>query len=144
MEKPEARAISTSASWNLDFWGRFRRATEAARANMLASEWAQKAVISSLVSNVAGSCFTLRQLDMQLEISRRTLVLRQDSLQLTQSLEGHGFNTMLDVRQAQQLVYTGGGNDSGSSCQEFQPGLASMGERRSAAGQGNSLHCLRG
>jgi outer membrane protein, multidrug efflux system len=98
--------LTASASWTLDFWGQFRRATQAARANLLASEWAQKAVISSLVANVAGSYFTLRQLDLQLEISRRTLTSRQDSLQLTQTLEEHGFNTLLDVRQAQQLVYT--------------------------------------
>ena len=98
--------VTASASWNLDFWGRYRRATEAARANLLASEWAQKAVISSLVANVASAYFTLRQLDLELEISRRTLSTRQDSLQLTQTREQHGFDTLLDVRQAQQLVYT--------------------------------------
>ncbi len=95
-----------SASWNLDFWGKYRRATEAARANLLASEWGQKAVISTLVANVAGSYFTLRQLDLQLEIARRTLASRQDSLQLTETREQHGLDTLLDVRQAQQLVFT--------------------------------------
>ncbi len=98
--------VTASASWNLDFWGRYRRATEAARANLLASEWGQKAVISSLVANVAGSYFTLRQLDLQLEIARRTLTSRQDSLDLTQTREQHGLDTLLDVRQAQQLVFT--------------------------------------
>lgn len=95
-----------SASWNLDFWGRYRRATEAARANLLASQWAQKEVISTLVANVASSYFLLRQLDLELEISKRTLSSRQDSLQLTQTLEQHGINSLLDVRQSEQLVYT--------------------------------------
>ena len=55
-----------SASWNLDFWGRYRRATEAARANLLANEWAQKAVISTLVANVAADYFVLRELDLRI------------------------------------------------------------------------------
>lgn len=99
-------SVTASAAWNLDFWGRYRRATEAARANLLANEWAQKEVLATLVSNVAASYFRLRQLDLELEISRRTLNSRQDSLQLTQTLEQHGINSMLDVRQSEQLVYT--------------------------------------
>ncbi len=71
--------VSASAAWNVDFWGRYRRATEAARANLLSSEWAQKEVVSTLVANVASSYFVLRQLDYQLEISKRTLSSRQDS-----------------------------------------------------------------
>jgi outer membrane protein, multidrug efflux system len=98
--------IGPSAAWNLDFWGRYRRATEAARANLLASEWAQKEVVATLVAQVASSYFQLRQLDLELEISRRTLSSRQDSLQLTQTLEEHGINSLLDVRQSEQLVYT--------------------------------------
>ena len=98
--------VTASAAWNLDFWGRYRRATEAARANLLANEWAQRQVRATLVASVAASYFLLRQLDLQLEISRRTLGSRRESLQLTQTLEQHGFNTLLDVRQAEQLVYT--------------------------------------
>ncbi|HTZ98153.1 MAG TPA: efflux transporter outer membrane subunit [Terriglobales bacterium] len=98
--------IGPSAAWNLDFWGKYRRATESARATLLANEWAQKEVISTLVSNVAASYFLLRQLDLELEISKRTLSSRQDSLQLTQTLEQHGINSLLDVRQSEQLVYT--------------------------------------
>jgi outer membrane protein, multidrug efflux system len=98
--------LTATASWNIDFWGRYRRATEGARATLLANEWAQKAVISTLVANVASSYFQLRQLDLQLEISKRTLASRQDSLQLTQMLEAHGINSLLDVRQSEQLVYT--------------------------------------
>lgn len=99
-------ALTANASWNPDFWGRYRRATESARATLLANEWAQKAVISSLVANVASSYFQLRQLDLELEISRRTLASRQDSLGLTKMLEEHGINSLLDVRQSEQLVYT--------------------------------------
>jgi multidrug efflux system outer membrane protein len=98
--------VTASAAWNLDFWGRYRRATEAARANLLANEWAQKQVMATLVANVAATYFQLRQLDLQLEISRRTLGSRSDSLKLTQTLEQHGINSLLDVRQSEQLVYT--------------------------------------
>jgi multidrug efflux system outer membrane protein len=92
--------------WDLDFWGKYRRATEAARANLLATDWARRAVISTLVSNVAASYFELRALDLQLEISKRTLATRQQSLQLTRTLSEGGAGTMLDVRQAEQLVAT--------------------------------------
>lgn len=98
--------LNTTAAWNLDFWGRYRRATEAARANLLANEWAQKEVLSTLVASVATDYFVLRQLDLQLEISKRTLSNRRDSLQLTQTLEQHGISSLLDVRQSEQLVYT--------------------------------------
>lgn len=98
--------LTASAAWNPDFWGRYRRATESARATLLANEWAQKAVISTLVANVAADYFTLRELDLELEISRRTYASRKESLQLTQTLEQHGFNSLLDVRQSEQLVYT--------------------------------------
>jgi multidrug efflux system outer membrane protein len=98
--------IGPSASWNLDFWGRYRRATEAARATLLANEWAQKAVVATLVADLATSYFQLRQLDLQLEISKSTLNSRKDSLRLTQTLEEHGINSLLDVRQSEQLVYT--------------------------------------
>jgi len=97
--------VSVSASWELDFWGKFRRATESARANLLSQEWAQRQVISSLVSDVATAYFQLRELDLELEISRHTLASRQDSLRLTQILADHGATSMLDVRQAEQLVY---------------------------------------
>ena len=103
-----ANQVNLSLHWELDFWGRFRRATQAARANLLASQWARQAVISSLVSNVATAYFQLRELDLELEISRRTLASRQDSLRLTQLLSDHGATSLLDVRQAEQLVYTAG------------------------------------
>lgn len=98
--------VTASAAWNLDFWGKYRRASEAARATLLANEWAQKEVIATLVANVATDYFQLRQLDLELEIAQRTLGSRRDSLKLTQTLEEHGINSMLDVRQSEQLVYT--------------------------------------
>src|SRR5580765_5592265 len=93
--------ISVSASWELDFWGKFRRATESARANLLAQEWAQRQVVSSLISDVADAYFQLRELDLELEISRETLASRTNSLSLTQLLADHGATSMLDVRQAE-------------------------------------------
>jgi outer membrane protein, multidrug efflux system len=98
--------VSASAAWTVDFWGQYRRATESARATLLANEWAQKEVMATLIANVATGYFTLRQLDLQLEISKSTLGSRQDSLGLTQTLEQHGINSLLDVRQSEQLVYT--------------------------------------
>jgi outer membrane protein, multidrug efflux system len=100
--------VNLSAAWELDFWGKFRRATEAARANLLASEWAREEVVSTLVANVAAAYFQLRALDLQLEISRRTLDSRQESLRLTQILANGGATSLLDVRQAEQLVFTAG------------------------------------
>ena len=99
-------AVGASFAWDLDFWGKYRRATEAARANLLATEWARRAVTNSLVSDVAASYFQLRAYDLQLEISRRTLASRRESLQLTRTLSDGGASTMLDVRQAEQLVAT--------------------------------------
>jgi multidrug efflux system outer membrane protein len=101
-----ANQLDLSLAWDLDFWGKYRRATEAARANLLATEWARNAVIGTLVSDVATAYFQLRSLDLQLEISQRTLTSRQDSLKLTQTLANGGATSMLDVRQAEQLVST--------------------------------------
>ena len=101
-----AGQLNLSVIWNLDFWGKYRRETEQARAQLLATEWGQRAVLSSLVGNVAAAYFQLRALDSELEIAQRTLASRQQSLQLTQVLESHGSASGLDVSQAQQLVYT--------------------------------------
>jgi multidrug efflux system outer membrane protein len=98
--------VNLSAAWELDFWGKFRRATEAARANLLASEWARQEVVSTLVANVSAAYFQLRALDLQLEISKRTLDSRQESLRLTRVLANGGATSLLDVRQAEQLVFT--------------------------------------
>jgi outer membrane protein, multidrug efflux system len=94
-----------SLAWELDFWGKFRRATESARASLLAQEWARRQVIASLVSDVASAYFQLRELDLELEISRQTLASRRGSLELTQLLADRGATSKLDVRQAEQLVF---------------------------------------
>src|SRR5258705_7027396 len=103
-----ANQVSLSLAWELDFWGKFRRATESARASLLSQEWAQREVIRSLVNDVASAYFQLRELDLELEISRQTLASRKDSLRLTQILADGGATSMLDVRQAEQLVFTAG------------------------------------
>src|SRR5262249_38452766 len=90
----------------VDVWGRLRRATEAARANLLASEENRKAVITTLVADVASAYFDLLELDMELEIARRTLATREQSLELIRTQQQGGVATTLDVRQAEQLVYT--------------------------------------
>ncbi len=101
-----AGEVDLSVVWNLDFWGKYRRQTEAARANLLASQWGQRAVLTSVVSSVATAYFTLRELDLALDLSRRTLAARRDSLQLTTVLAKNGSASALDVRQSEQLVYT--------------------------------------
>jgi len=101
-----AGQLNLSVIWNLDFWGKYRRETEAARAQMLASEWGQRAVMSSLVANVATAYFQLRAIDSELDIANRTLGSRQQSLQLTNVLASHGSASDLDVSQSEQLVYT--------------------------------------
>lgn len=91
-------------SFELDIWGRLRRSTEAARANLLSAEWNRKAVVSTLVSQVATAYFQLLELDAELEVSQRTLETRRESLQLVQSRQRGGVATLLDLRQAEQLV----------------------------------------
>jgi multidrug efflux system outer membrane protein len=93
-------------SFELDFWGRLRRATEAARADLLGAEENRKAVMTTLVSDVAAGYFSLRELDYELEISQRTLVTRQQSLELIKNRQAGGVATLLDLRQGEQLVYT--------------------------------------
>ena len=97
--------LNLSLVWQLDFWGQYRRATEAARANLLATEWGQKAVFWSLVSNVASAYFQLLELDTEMEISQRTLASRKESLRLVEIRQKGGTTSMVDVRQSEQLVY---------------------------------------
>jgi outer membrane protein, multidrug efflux system len=101
-----AGGFSLSAAWNLDFWGLYRRQTEAARAQLLATEWGRRMTISTVVENVATAYLQLRTLDSELAITRDTLEARKQSLQLTETLEQGGSGTLADVRQAEQLLYT--------------------------------------
>ena len=93
-------------AWELDLWGRLRRATEAARGDLLATEDARRFVMSTLISDVATAYFLLRELDLELEISRRTLTSRQGSLRLVQLRYEGGVAALIDVRQAEVLLYT--------------------------------------
>ena len=99
-------SFSLSAAWTPDFWGLYRKQTEAARDQLLAQSWAQRAVRVTLVSQVATSYFTLRSLDQQLDVAKQTLKARQDSVDLTNRLEKGGSAPLSDVRQAEQLLYT--------------------------------------
>jgi len=102
--------LSGVFSWDLDFWGKYRRMIEASKANVLATQWARQEIISSLIASVASAYFQLRELDMELEISKSTLKSRQESLALIKHLADHGSASMLDVRQAEELVYTSAEN----------------------------------
>jgi len=92
-------------TFELDIWGRLRKASAAAKADLLATEEARRAVITTLVSDVATAYFSLRELDFELEISRRTLASRQESLRIIKLRQQRGVATMLEVREAEQLVY---------------------------------------
>ena len=102
--------LSASAAWNLDFWGLYRRQTEAARAELLATKWAQRATRSALVEGVALAYFEMRSLDAQLEITQSTIKARKESLQLTLALEQHGAASLADVRQAEELQHVAQAN----------------------------------
>jgi outer membrane protein, multidrug efflux system len=93
-------------SFEADIWGRLRSATEAARADLLAAEENRNTVLMTLVSDVASAYFNLLELDMELEIAKRTLATREGSLQLIRIREQSGLATLLEVRQGEQLVDT--------------------------------------
>jgi multidrug efflux system outer membrane protein len=98
--------FNLGAAWNPDFWGLYRKQTEAARAQLLAQTWAQRAVRLSLIQQVVSTYVDLRASDRKLEITKQTLKVRQDSLDLTEKLERGGSAPLSDVRQAEQLLYT--------------------------------------
>ena len=91
-------------SFEIDLWGRLRRSTEAARANLLNAQENRKVVVSTLVSEVSTNYFQLLELDYELEISQRTLETRIESLNLVRNRRAGGVATLLDLRQAEQLV----------------------------------------
>jgi multidrug efflux system outer membrane protein len=99
-------ALTTDATFQLDLFGGLRRATQAARAQLLATEAARQTVILTLVSDVASDYFALLQLDLELQISRDTVTTQQDSVKLTSLRLDHGVATKLDVLQAQQVLDT--------------------------------------
>ncbi len=103
-----ALRVGAVAAWEIDFWGKYRRATESARAQLLAAEWGRRAVGATIVADVARAYYGLRALDLQLEIARRALASRQESLALTQVRERGGVTSLVDVREAEQLVFGAG------------------------------------
>ncbi len=98
--------IGAALSWELDLWGRLRRLTESARAQYLASEEGQRGVVVSLVSDVTRSYFQLLELDQELQISRRTRDAASESLRIVELRRKQGAASGLDVRQAEQLLFT--------------------------------------
>ena len=98
--------LTTDAAFQLDLFGRLRRATEASRAELLATEEAQHTVTLTLVSDVASAYFALLQLDLELQIARDTVKTQQDSVELTSIRLKNGVATRLDVLQAQQVLDT--------------------------------------
>jgi len=90
-----------SLSWELDFWGKFRRANESERANLLATEYGYRSVQMGLISTVAASYFQLLDFQMRLEISKKTLALRDSSLWIIEQRFDHGIIPEIDVNQAQ-------------------------------------------
>lgn len=92
-------------TYEVDVWGRLRKQTAAARADLLASEEARRAVTTTIVGDVAASYFNLRALDFELEIARRTLTSRQESLRIIKLRQERGVSNLLEVRQAEELVY---------------------------------------
>jgi outer membrane protein, multidrug efflux system len=97
-------SASIQASWILDFWGQYRRATEAARANLLASEYGQKAVRVTLVADVANAYFELRQFDLELAISKETVAADKDMVNLTTIKFKGGDSAITDELQAEILL----------------------------------------
>ncbi len=100
-----ATQITGDLSWELDFFGRIRRATEASVADFFAAEENRRVVTQLLVTNLARTYIELMELDLELEISRHTLKTREDSYRLVKIREEGGVDTMLAVRQAEGLVY---------------------------------------
>src|ERR1700733_1115836 len=98
--------LTADAAFQVDLFGRLRRATEASRAQLLATEDARQTVILTLVSDVASDYFTLLQLDLELQITRNTVTTQEDSVKLTSFRLDHGVATKLDVLQSQQVLDT--------------------------------------
>jgi multidrug efflux system outer membrane protein len=98
--------LGVGASWELDLWGRVRRLNESARAQYLAAEENRLGVQLSLVGDVMNTYFSLLEQDLELEIGRKTRDIAANGLRLTRLRRDRGAASGLDVRQAEQLLYT--------------------------------------
>ncbi|MCU1253073.1 MAG: efflux system, outer rane lipoprotein NodT [Edaphobacter sp.] len=97
-------SLAGDVVFQVDLFGRYRRATEAARAQLLATQDAQQTVVLTLLSDVASDYFLLRDLDLQLQIAKATVRTQDDSVKLTKLRLQHGVATTLDVLQARQVL----------------------------------------
>src|SRR6202035_956222 len=104
--KSNVFSLAGDVVFQVDLFGRYRRATEAARAQLLATQDAQQTVVLTLVSDVASDYFLLRDLDLQLQIAKATVQTQEDSVKLTELRLSHGVGTRLDVLQARQVLDT--------------------------------------
>lgn len=122
--------VALSVNWELDIWGRLRRLNESARADLLASEEGRRSVILSLVSSVASSYVTLRDLDRELEIARTTAKVRGNSYDIFKLRFGAGTISEMELAQNQS---------------EYQRTLASVAQLEPlVAQQENALALLLG
>ena len=97
---------SVNVSYEIDLWGRLRAAVGAQRADLLASESARDTVRLALVAEVVRSYFTLAALDARVELTRRTIVLREDSLRLQRRRNEHGLISEFELRQLEAEAAT--------------------------------------
>lgn len=97
----ETYSASGTLNWELDFWGKFRRANEAARAELMASFYGKRAIEIALISEVATTYFQLLDFKTRLAISESTLALRDSSLQIIQARFDEGYTHIIDVNQAE-------------------------------------------
>jgi multidrug efflux system outer membrane protein len=102
--KSNVFSLAGDVVFQVDLFGRYRRATEAARAQLIGTQDAQQTVVLTLVSDVASDYFLLRGLDLQLQITKETVRTQQDSVKLTELRLQHGVATTLDVLQARQVL----------------------------------------
>lgn len=91
-------------AFEVDIWGKLRRSTEAAQADLLAQEWTRQTVMLTLVSDIAQAYFQLRDLDLELEIAKRTLESREESVKLIKLRKLMGMASALDLRRAEREV----------------------------------------
>jgi len=101
----DAFELGTNLSWELDLWGRVRRANEAARADLMASQDARRAVMLTVVTSVATSYVQLLALDHELELARQARKNRGDALALVEKKYEGGAATRLDVAKARAAMY---------------------------------------
>ena len=92
---------NVSVSFELDLWGKYRRLSEAARAQLLTSEAARDTVRLTLTADVAKNYFALRMLDAQLEIAQRTLKARQENVRIYTSRYKNGYSTEVDLKRVE-------------------------------------------